>query len=38
MVGIIFAPITKDYTYQKNNTKVQTSSEAPTYYYTETTD
>ena len=32
MVGIIFAAITKDYTYQNNNPKVQTSSEAPTYY------
>ena len=38
MVGIVFAAVTKDYTYQNNNPKVQTSSEAPTYYYTETTD
>lgn len=35
IAGIIFAAITKDYTYQNNNPKVTTSDEAPTYYYKE---
>ena len=32
-VGIIFSCVTKDYTQQNNNPKVQSSTNAPTYYY-----